>query len=163
MFRNSLIAALIATSLGTAVPAPAQTANQDGLRAAIVVNILRLTEFRRPADGGRRVLCVAPGAYNASFSALDGLAVGQARLDVRRLGSSGDVSGCDAAYVGDGRPPSANILTIGDSSAFIGRGGVVGLVRFGRELRFEISPAAGQRAGVTFSSRLLRLAIIRRS
>jgi hypothetical protein len=160
--HTRLISALSLIAASAMLPTTATAQNSEGLRAAIVYNILRFAEFRRPADSGRRTLCVAANAYTPAFGALEGEALPNARLDVRRYAPGASLNGCDAVYVGDARPPEVNALTIGDSSEFISRGGVVGLVRFGREIRFEIAPAAGNRVGVTFSSRLLRLAIIRR-
>jgi hypothetical protein len=156
----SAISLILATAM---VPSSGHAQSNDGLKAAIVYNILRFTEFRRPMENGRRTLCVAASAFTPAFAGLEGEALDNGRLDVRRYAPGASLSGCDAVYVGDARPPEVNALTIGDTSEFISRGGVVGLVRFGREIRFEISPNAGSRVGVSFSSRLLRLAIIRRS
>ena len=52
------------------------------------------------------------------------------------------------------------ILTVGDANGFAGSGGIIGLVRRDAEIRFEVNRHAAARAGLTLSSKLLRLAEI---
>ena len=49
-------------------------------------------------------------------------------------------------------------LTVGESTGFASRGGVIGFFRDGTRIRFEINRTAAREVGVRISSRLLRLA-----
>ena len=51
-------------------------------------------------------------------------------------------------------------LTVGETSRFLEQGGIVKFVASGQNVRFEISPAAAERAKLRISSRLLQLARI---
>jgi hypothetical protein len=50
------------------------------------------------------------------------------------------------------------VLTVGETSDFLARGGMIAFVRDGDRVRFDVNTAAAQSAGLTISSRLLRLA-----
>ena len=50
------------------------------------------------------------------------------------------------------------VLTVGESSDFLARGGMIAFVRDGDRIRFDVNNAAAQGVGLTISSRLLRLA-----
>jgi hypothetical protein len=52
------------------------------------------------------------------------------------------------------------VLTVGEPSGFARSGGAIGLVFRDGRIAFEINPAAAARAGLTVSSKLLRLAEI---
>jgi len=52
-----------------------------------------------------------------------------------------------------------NVLTVGECDNFLSRGGVVNFVTIGSEIRFQISTDAANREKLSFSSRLLQLAV----
>lgn len=56
---------------------------------------------------------------------------------------------------------SSAILTIGESEAFMGAGGMIRFYAHQGKIRFEINPDAASRSGLTISSKLLNLAKIR--
>lgn len=145
---------------------PACADEQASYKAAIVYNIIRFAEFdgqpARPSVEPLRFCATASDPFSAALSGLEGRRIGSRTLDVRLVGSLSDASaGCDIAYVGNETavrrlPP--DVLLIGDAPDFTRNGGAVGLIRLGRQIRFEINIAAARAAGVTFSSKLLRLA-----
>ena len=53
---------------------------------------------------------------------------------------------------------TAPVLTVSDIPDFVKRGGMVQFVLDGNHVRFEINIAAAQRAGLTLSSELLKIA-----
>lgn len=139
---------------------------QASYKAAIVYNIIRFAEFDgrqvRSSVEPLRLCAVTSDAFSAALAGLEGRRVGSRTLDVRLIGSLSDAgAGCDIAYVGSDtvvRRPPPDVLLIGDAPDFTKNGGAVGLIRLGRQIRFEINIAAAKAAGVTFSSKLLRLA-----
>ncbi len=54
------------------------------------------------------------------------------------------------------------LLTVGETPGFLEHGGIINLVEVQGRIRFEINQEAAKRAGLTVSSRLLRLAMERR-
>ena len=50
------------------------------------------------------------------------------------------------------------VLTVGNGAEFLGLGGMVGFVRDGTRVRFDVNTAVARRAGLVISSRLLRIA-----
>lgn len=157
-------AAPLALALAHEGIAEAQIRDADALRAAIVFNIIRFVDFPDTAGRSNIILCVFREATNgASLTTLRGQRVGAQIIAVR---STTDVTtaSCDVLYLGEAsaadiaRMQGPGILLIGEGAGFIGSGGTVGLVRTGRQIRFEINMRAARRAGVVISSQLLRLA-----
>lgn len=152
--------------LGVLVPPPANATefDQSNLRAAIIFNILRFTEFG--SSQKNVVLCVEP--HNPLAKALQNYhgknLSGGKQLVVKAAQRITTQSGCSAAYIGElprdriiANPPRG-VLLIGEGPNVIRGGGTIALVRFGRQIGFEINLQAGNEAGVRFSSHLLRLA-----
>jgi len=53
---------------------------------------------------------------------------------------------------------NSNVLTVGDTEGFAGRGGIINLTKEQNKVRFEINVDAAKRAGLKISSKLLKLA-----
>lgn len=87
---------------------------------------------------------------------------------VRRLQSPQDVASCHVVYVGtsDEERMSAvvaaatreNVLTVSDVARFLDRGGMIQFVNEGDRIRFSVNLARAQRAGLSLSSELLKVA-----
>lgn len=56
-----------------------------------------------------------------------------------------------------------NILTVGETEGFCEAGGIINFTRVNDKIHFEINIEAAQKAGLTISSKLLRLATIVRT
>lgn len=155
--------------LALGVRGPAAAAGDDGpVRAAMVYNFLRFATWDdEPAPTAPLTLCVDPSVPALpAFVTLNGKTIGDRRLRV--VPTSNPVGhGCRVAYLG---PHASNasvaqhlaaerVLTIGEGVGF-SRGGVIGLVVVGRELRFEINQTQARRSGIGLSSKLLRLAVV---
>jgi hypothetical protein len=100
--------------------------------------------------------------------AVEGRTARNRPLVVRRIKSVDEVQGCHLLFIGWsqlekieqilgalGRQPT---LTVGDVKGFAHRGGMINLTKEGRRLSFEINRRAAERAGIHFSSQLLKLA-----
>lgn len=149
---------LTAAAGATASPAAARVGNE--VRVAMVYNFLRYAEF--PGNGARIVVCVQNGDPIAgALAKLNGRMVGAARTQVVTLPQiSGDTSGCQVIYAGHASPPqtATGQITIGDGADFVRRGGTIGLVEFGDQLRFAVNLGSARAARVTLRSQMLRLA-----
>jgi hypothetical protein len=107
-------------------------------------------------------------------AALKDETLGGAPMAARRLSGVEEAAGCRILFVSTSKEAQlaailtalgkSNILTVSDISGFTRRGGMIQFVLEGNRVRFEINLAAAQRAGLTLSSELLKLAVaIRRT
>lgn len=100
----------------------------------------------------------------ASGESLDGK-----RLSVRRINSASEVHGCRILFISRGERDRASgilsavkqlpILTVSDMPDFVDDGGVIGFVMQGDRVRFQVNLPAAERAGLSLSSELLKVAV----
>ena len=159
LLASLLVAALWPSSAG----AQAGSSSPDQLRAAIVYNIVRFVEF--PEQRGKQLnMCVVRSVEGAShLLALNGQRVGTRTIAARPVESTPG-NGCDVVYLGrassaeTARASRRGVLVMGEAPSFITSGGTVGLVRMGKQIRFEVNARNAREAGLSISSKLLRLA-----
>jgi hypothetical protein len=107
-------------------------------------------------------------------AALRGESIGGAPMAPKRISGPEDSAGCRILFVSTSKDSqlnavlaalrTSNILTVADMPGFTRRGGMIQFVLEGNRVRFEINLAAAQRAGLTLSSELLKVAVaIRRA
>jgi len=159
--RNAALALCVGSML--AVPTSAQTSDPDRLRAAIVFNVLRFIDFP-DTSRGQIDFCVASNRSAASnFQAFSGRRAGSRTVLVRRVQGTA-YAGCDVVYLGSASSSEvatasrSGRLTMGNGRSFIDRGGMVGLVQMGNQVRFEVNLEAAGESDLRISSRLIRLA-----
>jgi hypothetical protein len=158
--RSEHVASLL-LALPLVMAAPAGHAQSDDrvLKAAYIYNIAQFTVW--PANAGTRPLnvCVDSGhALWQSLRSLHGKPVGERKVAVVEPGTA---TPCDVAVLRAGavRPAAEGngTLAIVDEP-LTGYTGAVALVEEDQHLRFDIDTKEAARAGLRFSSRLLRLA-----
>lgn len=158
-----LLAGLVCT------PATAQDMpSEQSLRAAMVFNFLKFTEFppESIANVQRMRLCIAVGDVRQAEAllALSGRRAWSRELVVVRLSGRGD--DCHVLYVDSRQRWGAieeqrifpHALTIGDYPGFARGGGMIEIALQEDGARFDINLMEGRRAGFRFSPQLLRLA-----
>jgi hypothetical protein len=101
--------------------------------------------------------------------ALRGETIGGGPMVAKRISGPEDAAGCRILFVSSSRDSqlnailtalgTSNILTVGEMPGFTRRGGMIQFVLDGNRVRFEINLAAAQRAGLTLSSELLKVAV----
>lgn len=145
-------------------PARAQNDNVDALRAALVFNIIRFVDFgARPQP---LILCIRRGDRAGSTLAdLNGRPVGDRTILFRVIAEIAMAGGCDIFYLGEAaslpllaRLQQTGLLLIGEGRDFVDQGGTIGLVRTGKQIRFEINARAARQSRIAISSKLMRLA-----
>jgi len=153
-----------------------QEASEAEVKAAIVFNIARFTQWPAASLGGPEspfTLCVSGRDDTiAAIEALEGKSLHARTIRVVPLDRQAALSDCRVLFVARGESyrlsqlsalMAANarpVLTIGDVRDFATRGGMVALVRADERIRFEINPREVETKGLSMSSRLLSLAII---
>ena len=100
--------------------------------------------------------------------AVKGENIGGSPLAAKRISGPQEASGCRVLFIGSSNDTqlsatlaalgTAPVLTVSDIPDFVKRGGMVQFVLDGNHVRFEINIAAAQRAGLTLSSELLKIA-----
>ena len=141
------------------------------VKAAYLLNFTRYVEWPTPpASDSRLSICVM--GTDPFGKILDATVAGrtvQGRpLEVRRVQSASEASGCEVVFVSREtwrRNPgsvkalgNAGSLTVGESEQFARGGGVIGFVILDETVRFVVNDAARDRAGLRISSRMLSLA-----
>jgi hypothetical protein len=142
------------------------------VKAVFLLNFARFTEWPAQATTGPLTLCVLGDTEVAS--ALDGLVgdrpINNREVSVARLATLQIVRGCHLLYVGgDDKKLTAGALeavaalpvfTVGNSEAFVHKGGVSAFYTQGDRIRFAMNPDTLTRAGLKVSSKVLGLARI---
>ena len=159
-----LFACSIATAHAWSAPSEAV------VKAALVANLANYAQWQDhnwPAN--RTLICVAGrGPVADALQALDGQVLYGRTVSVSLRLRPADARDCQVLYLGDGVARSSaewlmelagsSVLTVGDGEDFPLNGGVVGLIRDGNRVGFDISLSASRRANIRFSAHLLRLA-----
>ena len=160
--RAFSLAALALVAIGS--PVAAKSAGTNQLKAAIVFNILRFVQFAPGASGSAVDLCIQSNVEaQKELASLHRKTIGSRSIAVRTIDSS-NTAGCDIVYLGSAsrgeisQARRTGRVLIGDGPAFIRAGGMIGLVRTGNQIRFEVNLRSARQSDVTVSSKILRLA-----
>jgi YfiR/HmsC-like len=143
------------------------------VKAAYLYNFGRFVEW--PA----KLTTANPGSFNicvlgedpfgpALDTALAGETIGNQKVAARRISSPQDSADCQILFISSSEAKRLNkivealdktaVLTVSDIPQFSQRRGMIQLVMEGNRIRFEVNLAATQRAGLTLSSELLKVA-----
>jgi len=164
MRRLAAAAALVVALQGVL---PAQSVSEEyRVKAAFLYNFLKYVEWPADAADGPLVICVA--GRNPFGSVLQELVrgeiVNERRVEARVILEPAD--GCHLLFVPAGAAMPAYlraasgqpVFTVGESRAFMNEGGIASFYLDSGNVRFEINPAAAERARLRVSARLLQLA-----
>lgn len=147
--------------------AHAQSATEQQLKVAYLVNFLKYVEWPEPQ--GRPTICLfGRDMLAGALSAHEGRLIGGHELVVRRVSSPEQFADCRILFVPDvdearfaavlrwteGQP----ILTVSDAEYFARQGGGIALVRDEARLQFDVNLDNLNRARLKAASQMLRLA-----
>jgi len=165
-WRNWLQAMLCASLLGCAVVVEAETAPEPAVRAALVFNFLKFTEWPAEAtDDAHLHLCVASSDPEL-LAAMEGLNARQIHGKAVLAMGFKQQTDCDVIYV-DSRqrwnnisekPRKPHALTISGYAGFVADGGMIEIVLQQGGTRFDINLGEAKRAGLRLYPQLLKLA-----
>ena len=165
------VAAIVVMVCNLHAQAPKPTEYE--VEAAYLSNFGRFVEWpaRPGAANDPFYVCVLGQDYFGPLldSALKGETIGSAPMAARRISGVEEAAGCRILFISTSKEPQLsatlaalgklNILTVSDIPGFTRRGGMIQFVLDGNRVRFEINLAAAQRAGLTLSSELLKVAV----
>lgn len=161
-----LIALLTPAAPGSAPVLATETTSPQAVRAALVYNFIKFTDWPvAAADTGRLRLCAATGdpAQMAAIEALGNRLVRSMPLAPVRFVQQLD---CKVIYVDSPRlwrevverQASGQALTIGSYPGFVRDGGMIEISLLEGQVRFDINLLETRRAGLHLQPQLLRLA-----
>jgi hypothetical protein len=169
--RLPLLAVVTTAALSFSGQAAGQQTIEKDVKAAYLYNFAKFVEWPEPANTSNRFqICVVGDP--AFATALDGIINGETtggRPFVRvEPASPGAARDCQILFIGgqarDQGTPLIDavrrlpVLTVGEAPGFLEQGGTIRFVTEAGRVRFDISPAAADRAGLKISSKLLRVA-----
>ena len=146
--------------------------DEYGVKAALLYHFTQFLEWPEESFAGSpqfRICIFGEDPFGAHLDAVAHKRTGGRPIVVRRYERVGAVAGrCEIAFIAEDRAKAVGealrsfrseaTLTVGDGARFVDRGGMIGLVREGSKIRFEINLAETRRAGLSVSARLLRVA-----
>jgi hypothetical protein len=149
--------------------AEAQSASEYEVKAAFLYKFASFVEWPSTV---RAPICIGVLGADRFGKSLDrvvrGKQVGNRGFAIRRFSTAGAAAHCEILFISAseegkyheilkllrGKP----VLTVSEIPGFCEHGGAINLKVVDSKIRFEINPAAGQRSGLHFSSKLLSLA-----
>lgn len=160
---------LFVTLMSTSLFASAATKEQ-AVKAGVVYNITKYVVWPSDvSDDERFNLCVLGDAkFGGALKALQGKKVGGKSLVLRRWVKRKNLATCHMVFIAPDDSTDSHaamleisqlpVLTVSDSAEFINHGGMVGLIRNGTKVGFEVDIKTVKSAGLSMSAQLLKLA-----
>jgi hypothetical protein len=144
------------------------------LKAAFLYNFAKFVEWPKeafPDESTPIAICiVGDDPFGIALEAVKGRAVRGRKTVIKRGVKPDELTTCHICFVSRSEEENlaeslaelrdCHALTVSDVEGFAQRGGVIGLVTVEDGIHLEINVDAAERAGVTVSSRLLKLAKI---
>lgn len=174
----ALLAGLSLLLCGAAAPVQAQFAKEYDLKAAFLFNFTQFVEWPAAALGAPEEPFVIGVLGEDPFgAALDDIVrnetVARRKLVVRRFKSVEDVQRCQVLFIAKSQAANAahifattrgrHLLTVGETDEVASHGGVIQFLTDKARVRVRINVDAAKEAGLTISSKLLRLAEVVRN
>jgi hypothetical protein len=172
--RSFLIVAVVLLGFAALVsPAAAQQPKPQEyqVKAVYLYNFGRFVEWPQATAGDESfAICIlGQDPFGATLdSTIAGELIGTQKLVARRITAPGDAAGCrilfvsssEAAHVKDilSAVNKSAVLTVSDVAGFSDSGGMIQFVLQEDKVRFQVNLAAAEKAGLTLSSQLLKVA-----
>ena len=170
--RRVLATAAVALALWAGPAAQAPETLEKDVKAAFLYNFTKFVDWPQSAFESTteplRVCVVADAAFTRSVDRIIEGETVRGRPLRRVVPGPTEVARCHVLFVGApeterarellasvGRAP---VLTVGESRRFIEQGGAISFIVVNDRVRFDVNTRATDRAGLTVSSKLLRVA-----
>jgi len=161
-----------AVSIATAPAAETVVSREYLIKAAIVYNFTKFAEWPAAAFDGPgaplRICVLGEDPFGPALDALRGKTVRDRVLTASRVTDLDNAGQCHVLFVSaseQSRLPqilaalaTQPVLTVADMGRFTDFGGIIALKETDHRSRIEVNLGAARQAGVTLSSKLLRLA-----
>jgi hypothetical protein len=143
------------------------------VKAAYLYNFGRFVEWPGKVEtsqgGSFRVCVLGQDPFGPSLdTTLAGETIAGKSVVAKRISSAQESGNCQILFLGVSEASRLNkiiaeldqksVLTVSDMPQFLNSGGMIQFVLEGKNVRFEVNLTAAQRAGLTLSSELLKVA-----
>jgi hypothetical protein len=170
--RMAVVAAAMLAICARSGNAAAFQAREEAIKAAFLYNFTKFVEWPHAALPSNATFHVCVLADPAHLAEITGMLQGEEVRDrpVRLLAhpAGHSVRDCHLLYFGQAETEGAvrviaalkqaPVLTVGEGAAFAERGGMIAFVLDENRVKFDINKAAIDRAGLSVSAKLLRVA-----
>ena len=147
------------------------------IKAAFLFNFIKFIEWPAEAfpDPSSPITLAVLGEdpFGAALDSIDGKTLKGRRLVVKRYARVRDLNFPHVLFISSSENMhlpqiveilnNSTVLTVGEEGQFTHLGGIINFVIRKNKIRFEINMDAAERAGLTISSKLLRLATVVRT
>ena len=161
----------VLTSFASSATAQQSKPEEYQVKAVYLYNFGRFIDWPAIAnkDDSFTICVLGRDPFGAVLDAtLAGETIGDKKLAARRLGSTLEASNCRILFISASEASrmkqilaaveKSGVLTVSDLPDFTISGGMIQFVLRDNKVRFEVNLAAAERAGLTFSSQLLKVA-----
>ncbi|BCS98455.1 hypothetical protein DSLASN_40870 [Desulfoluna limicola] len=150
----------------------AEPATESRIKAAYLLNFARFVTWPDTAfesSVSPIVLCIlGDSPIDNALPTIQYKRVQDRPLVIRRIPTMKDLSPCHMLFVGESEAPRIReilselnahpVLTVSSLPDFARRGGMLSFIKVENKIRFEVNLSTTQHAGLSISSRLLKLA-----
>ncbi|VFQ43497.1 protein of unknown function duf4154 [Desulfoluna butyratoxydans] len=150
----------------------AEPATESRIKAAYLLNFARFVTWPEEAFDNSVapiVLCVlGDDPIDSALPTIQYKRVQNRPLEIRHITSLGELPRCHMLFVGETPPKTIQqvltaigtrpILTVSSLPGFSSRGGMLTFIKTENKIRFEVNLSTTRTAGLSISSRLLKLA-----
>jgi hypothetical protein len=172
--RNARIGlTLLVAALSAPAPQAAEGVQlaEQKIKAALIYNFLKYTQWPGVADRAPMVVCLFGGdPFDGHLGPLAGRTVNQHMIEVRKIGTSAEAASCALLVVhGDEksswaelrkRLSSKDVLTVSDFDGFAAEGGMIEFARIDDRVGVKVNVDAVAATRLVVQERLLKLASI---
>ncbi|MBU1172770.1 MAG: YfiR family protein [Proteobacteria bacterium] len=171
----SVVSLLIFIVLGMPLAAfSLESSSENDIKAAYLYNFAKFVEWPKTAFGSVlspvNVCVFGDDSLSDVLDSLENKTVAGRPMVIRHDGNLSAVEGCHILYICESEKKNLKkiladfgkkpVLTVSSVDNFAEQGGMIGFVRKGNNIRFEVNLDAVRLTGLSISSRLLKLAII---
>ncbi|MEJ1298871.1 MAG: YfiR family protein [Candidatus Sedimenticola sp. (ex Thyasira tokunagai)] len=150
-------------------PGLAAPPDEEALKAAYTLNFPKFIEWSNSPQNSLQICLVGDTRVTKLLNDAAGSDIAGRTLKTRRVQLPGQVEGCHVLYIAEleanrlrrslAALAESPILTVSDLPGFVSAGGMIGLIRDGSRLRFEIDLKPMRRVGLLAEAKLIRLAV----
>jgi YfiR/HmsC-like len=175
--RRTVALVFVITTCAVSRNAQAQVLNEYEAKAGFLFNFVKFVEWpsKAFADGSSPLIIGVVGDDRSSAvigQIINGKTANGRRLVVKRFANFKALTYCHIVFVRSSErdriqqtltAAGPGALTIGETEGFANVGGIINLTILDNKLRFQINPAAAEKAGLRISAKLLSLAQVIRN
>ena len=168
-----LASSLVVEQKSTWAEVPPSPMPEYAVKAAYLYQFSRFTAWPASAMGNPDAsvsLCIlGTNPFSTELDALTGKFIHQHGVSIKLLTQIPDTAGCLILFISQSQQPrlqeilatvkNHSMLTVSDIEGFAQMGGMIEFVPEGATIRFAINTRSSSTAGISLSSKLLRLAI----